>query len=207
MRKSVFCCYHWHVHLERSAGLKRLCVLICACAIPALLLAGAAGCGGDAGKARFFMQSGDSELSKMKPIAERLSSDTTRLFEGVFAGGKVDTAGFKRNGEAVLRDTDELAGASEKAGKQYQAIGKLKDVPGYKKYADVRIEALSVNEEALSRLNAFVEEWTTAMAAPGFDPVSFVGAARELSARSSEASAAIDKLEKEASALKKSSKL
>ncbi|MHB8895377.1 MAG: hypothetical protein ACYC99_09410 [Candidatus Geothermincolia bacterium] len=172
-----------------------------------ILLLALDGCGGEASRAKGFMEQGDAQLVKMKPISARLTKITNTLYSGVFAGGKVDAAGFQKNSAEVVKAADELAAAASVAEKKYAGINSLKTVTGYKKYADLQVKALGLNEQGLTQLKSFLARWTPAIAAAGFDPVAFVGAAKELSTQSTAIADQIEKLETEAAQVKKSEKL
>jgi hypothetical protein len=175
--------------------------------LPVLFMLAAAGCGGDAGRAKGYIQKGDAELVKMKTVSDRLTKSTDVLFAAVFAGGKVDASSFQKNAATVTTAASQFAAAALLAKKQYASIDSLKNVAGYKKYADLQVKALGLNEQGIAQLKAFVEKWTQAISAPGFDPVAFVGAAKELSAQSTSIADQIENLEKEAAQVKKSQNL
>lgn len=181
---------------------------ICLALLPAILaIVCACGCGGDAARAKAYMEQGDAELVKMKPISLRLTKSTDQMFEQIFANGKVDTASFKKNSEAVSKAADELAAAAAVARQRYSSIDSLKEVGGYKKYGQVRIKELALNDQGLEQLKAFVDAWNKAISESAFDPVAFVGAAKELSGQSANIATEIEKLEKQAAEVKKSEKL
>lgn len=192
----------WKEYLLRS-----LRMLVASGLALSIMLALVSGCGGDASRARGFMSEGDAQLAKMKAISARLTSSTNTLFEGVFAGGKVDAAGFQKDAVAVRKAADEFSAAAVVAKKQYSSIDTLKNVQGYKDYADAQIKALDLNEQGLALLKAFLDKWTPAIAESGFDPVAFVGAAKELSTQSGNIATEIEKLENQAAKVKKAEKL
>jgi hypothetical protein len=173
----------------------------------ALALVALVGCGGDAGKASSDMQQGDAAILKLKPVSERLTKATGTLFASVFAGGKVDAASFQKNAISVNKAVDELTTGIEAARKDYAAIASLKNVAGYKKYADGQIKILDLNSQGLAQLKAFMTRWTPVISSPSFDPVAFVGASKQLSDQSSAIATQISALEKQAAATKKSEKL
>jgi hypothetical protein len=179
-------------------------IIAIACVVAAVLLAG---CGGDAGRAKSYMQQGDAEIAKLQVVSSDLTKSVTALFQGIFAGGKVDAASFQKNAVAVQSQAAKLAAGAALARKQYALIDGLKKVPGYKKYADLQIQALDLNAKGVANLKTFLDKWTPAVAAPGFDPVAFVSASNDLSTQSSTIAASIDKLEKEAAAVKTKEKL
>jgi hypothetical protein len=182
----------------------------CAVAVIATLLAAtllAAGCGGDTGRARDYMIKGEAEIAKLQPVSESLTKSVEALFNGVFSGGRVDAASFQKDAAVVKKQVEQLSAGAKSAAKQYALIDGLKDVPSYKKYADLQQKVLSLNEEGFSKLSTFLDKWSPAIASPNFDPVAFVGAARDFSAQAQTTATEIEKLEKQAAALKKSQKL
>ncbi len=167
----------------------------------------AASCGGDAAAAKSDMSSGDAALTKLKPTSDELVKQISALFQGVFSGGKVDAASFKKSADAIKVTTGKLSAGAGDAREQYAMIDSLKAVPSYKQYADLQIQAIELNNKQTDSLNAFLDKWSAGVAQPTFDPVTFVGASRDLSVQMDATSAAIAKLEAQAAALKKSKKL
>ncbi len=184
--------------------MKRVVWLI---ALALVIAVGLPGCGGDTGRAKAFMEQGDKELSRMKPSSDRLQSATRTLFEGVFAGGAFDAASFRKNALEVKKAADDLEAAGAPARNSYSSIRKLKDVEGYRKYAAVRIEELDLNDRGLALLRSFIETWGSATGSTGVDPVAFVGAAKELSAKTAGVASEIRELESRAAALRRKERL
>jgi hypothetical protein len=177
--------------MHKRAIVTAICLLVAIFAV--------AGCGGDAGRAKDYMNKGDAEVVKLKPVSDRFTKSVSALFSGVFAGGKVDAASFQKDAAGVKTLADQLSAGAREAAKQYALIDGLKDVPSYRKYADL--------EQKVMSLKAFLDKWSAAISSPTFDPVAFVGAAKDFSAQADTASKEIEKLEKEAASLKKSQKL
>jgi len=167
----------------------------------------AASCGGDAAAAKGDMSAGDAALAKLKPTSDELVKQISTLFQGVFTGGKVDAAAFKKSADAIKVTTGKLSAGAADARRQYAQIDALKAVPSYKEYADLQIQSIDLNTKQTDSLNAFLDKWSATVAQPNFDPVAFVGASRDLSVQMDATSAAIAKLEAQAAALKKSKKL
>jgi hypothetical protein len=188
----------------RLNALRSVFIIVIAGAVAVLSLSG---CGGDAGRAKSYMQQGDAEIAKLQVVSNDLTKSVTALFGGIFAGGKVDAASFQKNAVAVQSQAAKLAAGASLARKQYALIDVLKKVPVYKKYADLQIQALDLNAKGVNNLKAFMDKWTPAVAAPGFDPVAFVSASNDLSTQSNTIAASIDKLEKEAASVKTKEKL
>jgi hypothetical protein len=185
--------------MHKRAIVTAICLLVAIFAV--------AGCGGDAGRAKDYMNKGDAEVVKLKPVSDRFTKSVSALFSGVFAGGKVDAASFQKDAAGVKTLADQLSAGAREAAKQYALIDGLKDVPSYSKYADLEQKVMSLNEDTLAKLKAFLDKWSAAISSPTFDPVAFVGAAKDFSAQADTASKEIEKLEKEAASLKKSQKL
>ena len=183
----------------------KLTTLIISALLAAVLFV--AGCGGDTGQAKAYVSRGDADVVKLQPVSNRLTKSVEALFSGVFAGGKVDATAFKKDAASVRSLAEELSTGANVASKQYALVDGLKDVPAYKKYADLEQKVISRNEEGLSRLKAFLDKWSAAISSPNFDPVAFVGDARDFSTMADKTAAEIEKLEKEAASLKKSQKL
>jgi len=180
---------------------------IAICVLAFVATAAISGCGGDASRAKAYMQQGDAAIVKLKPVSDRLTKSTGTLFASVFAGGKVDAASFQKNAAAVSKAADELSKGIVAARKDYASIDKLKNVAGYKKYATDQMRILDLNSQGLAGLSEFLTKWSPAISSPSFDPVAFVGAAKDLSAQSSAIATQIAQLEKQAAATRKSEKL
>ena len=189
----------------RGPGSARSALVLLAVLAIALLLA--ASCGGDATAAKGDMSRGDADLANLKPVSDQLVKQISALFQGVFAGGKVDTTAFKKSADAIKVTTGKLSTGASRARKEYASIDSLKSLPDYKQYAEDRIQSIDLNAKQIDSLNAFLEKWSQAMTQANFDPVAFVAASRELSVQMDATSAAIAKLEAQASALRKTKKL
>jgi len=187
------------------AGAARFALAMSVLILVALLFA--ASCGGDAAAAKSNMSSGDAALAKLKPTSDEVVKQISALFQGVFTGGKVDAAAFKKSADAIKVTTGKLSAGAADARKQYAMIDSLKAVPSYKQYADLQIQSIDLNTKQTDSLNAFLDKWSAEVSQPTFDPVAFVGASRDLSVQMDATSAAIGKLEALAAALKKSKKL
>lgn len=161
------------------------------------------GCGGSADKARGYMNSGDSLLADLKPASEEFSKSVSAIFDGVFAGGKVEVKTFEREAADVKRQSEKLASGARKAKTEYGMILSLEGVGDYRKYAQAQLEIIDLNAEALDKLNGFLDEWSRAAAADAFDPVAFVNASMRFGETSDKLASRIEKLEKEAVELKK----
>lgn len=162
-----------------------------------------AGCGGDEGKAKEYVSSGDAELAKLRTATEQLSSGVSRLFEGVFAGGQVEAAQFTEGATKVLVLVDKVSAGAALADKQYARVEGLFEVPDYQKYAALKRQAVAKDQEGLDSLKAFLDKWSTAISSASFDPVAFVGDARDFSLKAEAVAVAVEKLESQAAALKK----
>jgi hypothetical protein len=193
--------------ISKEQGLKANTRVMLAAVILLMATLFLVGCGGDAGRARDYMNKGDAEVAKLKPVSDRFTKSVSALFAGVFAGGKVDAASFQKDAAGVKTLADQLSAGAKEAAKQYALIDGLKDVPSYKKYADLEQQVMTLNEDGLAKLKAFLDKWTAAISSTSFDPVAFVGAAKEFSGQADSAAKEITKLETEAANLKNSRKL
>jgi len=167
----------------------------------------ASSCGGDAAAARGDVSQGDAQLVKLKTVSEQLQKQISALFSGAFAGGKVDATAFKTNADTVKETADKLATGAASARKEYAKVDALEQVPAYKQYADDQIKVIDLNTAQIDSLKTFLDKWSAEVSSAEFDPVAFVGAARDLSTQMDTTAAAIKKLEDQASALKKKEKL
>jgi hypothetical protein len=166
-----------------------------------------ASCGGDAAKARGYVSEGDALLVKVQPVSLKLSKDISSLFGGVFSGGKVDASAFSSGAVKVREGSDKMLAGAESAKKKYAQVDGLKDVPYYRQYAEYQLKIIELNKQGIGSLKAFLDEWVPAVSSPVFDPVAFVNASRDLSDKADQTAAAIEKLEKQAAALKKDKKI
>jgi hypothetical protein len=188
----------------RPGGAKSALILAVVIMIALLF---AESCGGDAAAARGDMSRGDADLANLKPVSDQLVKQISALFQGVFAGGKVDTTAIKKSADAITVTTGKLSTGAAQARKEYASIDSLKSVPDYKQYADDRIQSIDLNAKQIDSLNTFLDKWSQEMSQATFDPVAFVAASRELSVQMDATSAAIAKLEAQAAALKKTKNL
>lgn len=166
-----------------------------------------AGCGGDAGKAKGYVNDGDKALVDLKPASDQFSNSVTDLFKGVFEGGKVDPSTFQKDAAAVKAQAEKVVKGAEGAKAEYVKVAALKDVPFYKEYADDQVKIIDLNTKAMGSLNEFLDKWSQSVGSSSFDPVAFVNAARDFSVMADATAVEIEKLEKAASKLKKEKKL
>ena len=179
-------------------------VLVALLVTAAILIAG---CGVDAGQAEQDIQAGDAAVAKVQPASKQLSAEVSSLLNGVFAGGKVDPATFQKDAAAVRTDANKVLAGTAAAKSEYAKVKGLTGVAGYKEYASLQAQIVDLNDSGLKVLVAFVDKWSPAIAQASFDPVAFVGAAKELSTQSEAIATQIEKLQAQAAALKKAQKL
>jgi hypothetical protein len=137
----------------RPGGAKSALILAVVIMIALLF---AESCGGDAAAARGDMSRGDADLANLKPVSDQLVKQISALFQGVFAGGKVDTTAIKKSADAITVTTGKLSTGAAQARKEYASIDSLKSVPDYKQYADDRIQSIDLNAKQIDSLNTFV---------------------------------------------------
>lgn len=181
----------------------RIAILLLATWLAAL----APGCGGNAGKAKGYMEDGDAIIVRMSGQTSRFQKDLEALFKGVFTGSGLEPAAFEQSAVAVIARADALAAEGEKARARYADIKKLSGVKEYQDYADLMIQAIDLNKKGLADLDAFLNESIKQVNAPGFDAIGLADGIDTFSRQAVEISAALQKLQKQAASLKKEKRL
>jgi hypothetical protein len=183
--------------------MRKATVVLVALALTAALFA-VAGCGGNEGAAKSYMNKGDALLKKVETQYTTISTKTTKLI-GDYTGGKnTEPAGVKARITEItgLLDKAKAMGASARA--QYGKILPLTGVPDYVAYAKLQIKVindLAKANEYIRGILAAVQVSSTTGKAPDVSKIT------SLSDQIQKLSNEIDALLKQANDLKKSKDL
>lgn len=191
--------------------MKRLTTLMLALLVGlswALLLPG---CGGTKGEARASMKKGDEIVVVIEKDSETLVGKIDSTFSGLYKeinSGKTPNAGaFDKSSKEITTLAHKMSDKASQAKAQYEKIGRLKGVPDYAKYADLKIKIIDANVQGLKQLDSFLGQEKDRLSAKPFDPVAFQIAVIQFSDSLKNIGEETGKLQKQAEDLKKQKKL
>lgn len=119
----------------------------------------AAGCGGDTGQAKSYMEKGDELSKKMRSLTDDAVFDTGALLAELgIQLSETGTVEAKTVTTAATKQIDAIIANGEKATTEYDKILDLKGVQEYKDYATQRISAIESTTAVLEAVNKLLAE-------------------------------------------------
>jgi hypothetical protein len=176
-----------------------------------LMVALAAGCGGDTGRARDYIRQGDEVISAIESQGKELAGIVNQAFDDVYSnissGKPPDLKEFKVAVAEAEEIADEMTRRARRARSTFAKVDKLEDVPGYVKYADLKTQLIDQNIQGLEDLKGFLVEASEMLAADDFDLMSFQSFVTQYGEAVKKLGDEGGKIQQQAEALKKSEKL
>ncbi len=171
----------------------------------------ASGCGGDAGKARGYVEQGNELIAAVEKQGEELGalmdSAFSDLYKEISSGSKPDVVSFASAAADMESLADDMITRARKAKAAFERVDTLEDVPGYVKYADLKIRIIDSNIKGLEELKAFLKEAGEKLAASDFDLMAFQSFVTQYGESVKTLGEEGGKLQEQAEALWKSEKL
>jgi HPt (histidine-containing phosphotransfer) domain-containing protein len=145
--------------------MRKTLVLLVVLLVSSALLA-LPGCGGDAAKAKEYMEKGDEYSVELKDYVENASDNVTDLLVSLGVDLAVTgTVEFETVAEQARKNIGQLRNAGGKAVAEYEKIEDLSGVEDYKKYAELRIKSLNEIGNLLEKAEDLISQLEKASAA------------------------------------------
>jgi len=169
------------------------------------------GCGGPKGEARSHMKKGDEIVvlieKNSKTLVAKMDKTFSNLYKQMNSGKTPDAAAFDISAKEITVLAEKMLDKASLAKAEYGMIRRLKGVPDYVKYAEMKIKVIDSNFQGLKQLQDFLAEGKKKLAAQPFDPVAFQIAVVQFSDSMKKLGEESGKLQKQAEDLKKQKKL
>lgn len=133
--------------------MKRSTMVAIAVILAAALTALLAGCGGDTGRAKEYMQRGDKLLERLQ--------DEAQQWQAELSGSSRELADQAKSASVVEKSKKSTTRLSETAGEAKVEFKKIKDLGGaggYSRYADLQIEALDKFQRLIRVTNDYFDQ-------------------------------------------------
>jgi len=165
------------------------------------------GCGGDSGKAKSYIQLGDKSMAVLESDGKTLGNDMENLYNSLYhditSGKTPDVSGFKDTADNLKSQADRMLRKASSARAEYLRVDSLKDVPGYKKYADLKVRIIDANVPGFNQLKSFLDQSLEKLSAKSFDPITFESFVSEFADSWAKLGDTTGKLQSQAKSLKK----
>jgi len=150
---------------RKESGMRKTLVLLVVLLVSSALLA-LPGCGGDAAKAKEYMEKGDEYSVELKDYVENASDNVTDLLVSLGVDLAVTgTVEFETVAEQARKNIGQLRNAGGKAVAEYEKIEDLSGVEDYKEYAELRIKSLNEIGNLLEKAEDLISQLEKASAA------------------------------------------
>ncbi|MBN1289707.1 MAG: hypothetical protein JXA49_08740 [Actinobacteria bacterium] len=141
--------------------MKRLFVIMAAVIIISGLLVFIPGCGGDEGKAKEYMESGDKIISSVKSESgelEDLGNEITVLINQIFTEQIPPSASMREKAEKFEELKTSILEQAGKARDEYSKILGLNGVEDYKEYAGLAVGRMETMEDLYENLGLMMDD-------------------------------------------------
>ncbi|HEY5531659.1 MAG TPA: hypothetical protein VIK22_06625 [Candidatus Anoxymicrobiaceae bacterium] len=165
------------------------------------------GCGGDSGKAKSSIQLGDKSMAVLDSEGKTLGNDMENLYNSLYhditSGKTPDAAGFKDTADDLKSQADRMLRKASSARAEYLKVDSLKDVPEYKKYADLKVRIIDANVAGINQLKTFLNQSLEKLSGTSFDPIAFQSFVTEFADSLAKQGITTGELQSQAKSLKK----
>lgn len=178
--------------------MKRLTATAIVLVLLVALTALATGCGsGDTKQAQEYMKAGDALMKELDTQGNALSSEVSSVFASVTSAATFSEAVAK-----VKASTAKISDTIKKAEAEYKKINGLQGVEDYKKYADLQLVVLKLDEELVTMINSFLDEATAIVSSPTGTPEQLTAAQEKFVTEVNAVNEKLTKAQKAASTFK-----
>lgn len=133
--------------------MKRSAVTTIVGVVLVVAIALAAGCGsGDTKQAQQYMKQGDTYMKQLDTLGNALSTEVQQVFSSV-----TNAATFNEAVTKVKASVTKISQTITKAQTEYKKINSLQGVEDYKKYADLQLVVLKLDEQLVTLINKFLD--------------------------------------------------